>query len=344
MKKRYLVIAVGVWLAACTASWARDQIKTSQKTFPGRVLRMNPLEVTIEYMQIEKRIPVNEIVSISYDEEPAQLKGARSSINEGRYLDALTALEKVKTDNTTRREILQDVEFYKALCAARAALGGSGTIQDAGRKMIMFERAHPGSYHYLEACEVVGDLLVAMGRYPQAEDYYARLAKAPWADYKMRAGVLLGRALAAQPGKAAQALAAFEGVLKSTATGKLADTQRMAATLGKARCLTATGKQQVALQMIKKVIVDADPEQIGLHARAYNALGTALRKAGKDKDALMAFLHVDVLYNRLPEAHAEALYNLAQLWQKLNKMDRARRARGLLKTRYANTPWAKREG
>ena len=346
MSKRCLVIAAGAWLAACPLSGAPlDRIKKIDgRTVPGRVMQMSHLEVIVELHGAQTPIPVNKIASISYDDEPAQLKSVRTSVSEGRYNDALAALAKIDVTNVTRREILQDIQFYKALCAAKRALGGVGTIQDAGRMMIAFERANTGSYHYLEACEIVGDLLVAMQKYSHAEGYYDRIANTPWDDYKMRAWVKKGRALLAQPGKANRALAEFEKVLQSQATGKLVEAQKMAATLGKARCLVATGQGPTALKMINNVIANADPEQVGLHARAYNALGTSLRKAGRDKDALLAFLHVDILYNRLPDAHAEALYNLVHLLRKLQKPDRALRSRQLLKSQYGNTSWAKREG
>ena len=61
-------------------------------------------------------------------------------------------------------------------------------------------------------------------------------------------------------------------------------------------------------------------------ARAYNVLGTAQRQAGRTKEALLAFLHVDILYSSVPHAHAEALANLADLWQQLHRSDRAQRA------------------
>ena len=77
-----------------------------------------------------------------------------------------------------------------------------------------------------------------------------------------------------------------------------------------------------------------------LGARAYNALGTALRKAGKPYDALLAFLHVDILYFASPEDHAEALANLAALWHEVHKTDRAIQAQETLRKRYKNSRWA----
>ena len=142
----------------------------------------------------------------------------------GHYAEALAALERIKED-ADRPEIQQDIEFYKALCAAKLALGGSGKIADAGRMMKAFADANTKSYHYFEASEIVGDLLVAIRQYAQAAEYYARLEKAPWPDYKMRAGVAAGRALLAQ-GKIDEAQHAFDRVIATEAEGDLAQSQR----------------------------------------------------------------------------------------------------------------------
>ena len=95
---------------------------------------------------------------------------------------------------------------------------------------------------------------------------------------------------------------------------------------------------------INSILAKSDPENVELHARAYNTLGTALRKAGRDREALLAFLHVDVLYFALPEAHAEALANLAQLWDAMHKTERAVRTRAILDEQYRGSPWAKKAG
>ena len=86
--------------------------------------------------------------------------------------------------------------------------------------------------------------------------------------------------------------------------------------------------------MIHEVIRDADPEDSELHAIAYNALGQCYRQADKPKEALLAFLHVDVLYSSIPAAHVEALENLAALWTSFGQAGRAREARGLLRDQY----------
>ena len=142
---------------------------------------MTALEVTIELPGeggIEK-LPVNELESISYDDDPHQLTTARARLAKGEYAEAQLSLKDLSPEDK-RPDIAADIEFFKALCAARLALGGSGAIVDAGRKMAAFAKKYPDSYHYLEACQLVADLLVADGRFDKAESYYDELAKAPW--------------------------------------------------------------------------------------------------------------------------------------------------------------------
>jgi hypothetical protein len=103
----------------------------------------------------------------------------------------------------------------------------------------------------------------------------------------------------------------------------------------------AAGNQvDAAIRSLEKIIADADADNEELHALAYNALGTALRKAQKPQHALLAFLHVDLLYNSNPEAHAEALANLEQLFTELHKPEHAKRIRATLDQRYKNSRWA----
>ena len=364
VKNRWVIPAIGLWLAACTAGWAFDTVKLKPKgTVVGTVKTMSPLEVVVKQGTLDKKVPVNEIDSIIYDTttEPSSLNAARMVARRGRYQDALNVLnDKQKIDPAKvkeRLEVEQDVAFFKALCTAKLALGGSGAISDAGSAMFGFVKSHPGSYHYLEAREVLGDLLVAAGKYGDAEESYAYLAKAPWPDYKMRANVAIGRAQLAEsrlaeakesPDLATKKLAgaekSFDTVLAIAAEGPLADFQRMAATLGKARCLAAKGQTEQAEKMVKDVIAKADAEYGELHSRAYNTLGTIQRKAGRTKDALLAFLHVEILYFAYPEQRAEALSNLEQLWTEVHRPERARKAREILDTYFKNSPWAQQKG
>lgn len=187
---------------------------------------------------------------------------------------------------------------------------------------------------------MLGDLLVALGNFPVAESYYAKLADAPWPEYKMRAAVLTGRAMVAQK-KFELALARFDQVLASTTTGKDADELKLAAALGKASALGGAGKTDEAVKQVNAVIAKANPDDEELYARAYNILGQCYQADGQIKPAIVAYLHVDLLFPKPPEQHAEALANLAKLFAADNQPDKAARVRNTLKGNYPQSVWAK---
>jgi tetratricopeptide (TPR) repeat protein len=318
-----------------------DRVRLVRGTENGEVTNMTPLEVTVDKgLPGSRAIAVNQIKSIQFDGEPAELTQARVHAGNGAFAKALQALERIDAGQLRRDFIKQDVEFYKAYCAARLALSGEGQIIEAGKQLNLFVRNHPDNFHYLDASSVMGDLLMADGRFEFAEKQYAELAKAPWPDYKMRAAVSVGRSLQAQH-KHADAIRQFDSALAMPDDGADPQNQKLSATLGKAVSLAETGKVEDAVGSIQKVIQDADPQQKELYARAYNALGTCHEKAKQIKEALHAFLHVDVLYSNVPEAHAEALAHLVPLWKAVGQEERSRQARDLLQQRYAGSKWAK---
>jgi tetratricopeptide (TPR) repeat protein len=322
------------------AQTIRDRVRTDHGSESGNVTDMSPLEVTLDKGSSgTQKIPVNEINTIVFHGEPTVLSQARVNARNGGYATALEALERINLNEVDRDFIRQDIEFYKALCEGKLALGSGGQIAEAGRALNAFVRSYPQNFHYLEAAEVMGDLLMASDRYDSALKQYAELTKTPWPDYKMRAAVLVARTLQAQD-KHAEAVAEFDKVLQLPDNGPEVQQQKLAATLGKAESLAAMGNVDEAVGMIEGVIQDADPEQKQLHARAYNALGNCYEQAGKTKDALLAYLHVDVLYNTVPEAHAEALSHLVPLWEAVGQGERSREARQTLQEQYTGSRWA----
>jgi tetratricopeptide (TPR) repeat protein len=343
VNRRRLTLAAAAWLAACATAGADDIVKTARSQYKGKVVQMTSLDVTIATAASNEKVPVNQIQSIDFDGEPAPLRKARSAIASGRYEEAEAALETVTADEIARAEIKQDVEFYTALAASRLALSGKMEISEAGKLMADFVNKYPQNYHYLEANEMVGDLLVANMQYGPSRKYYDRVAQAPWPDYKMRAAVAAGNVQLAE-NKPQEALKSFEGVLQMKAGDELARAQHLAATLGRARCLAETKQTDEAVKIANEVIAKADPDDTLLLARAYNALGVALKKAGRTQEALFAFLHVDTLYSSEGDAHAEALYHLVQVWQDLKKFDRAQEAQRILEDQYKESRWCKALG
>ena len=131
-------------------------------------------------------------------------------------------------------------------------------------------------------------------------------------------------------------------MLANDAEGDAAERQRVAARLAKARALVGLKRPDDAIRAINEIIKGADSDDARLLARAYTVLGTAQRAAGRTSEALLSFLRVDQLYSAEPEAHAESLANLAELWTERHMIERARHARQTLCERYKDSPWAKK--
>jgi TolA-binding protein len=118
----------------------------------------------------------------------------------------------------------------------------------------------------------------------------------------------------------------------------------LAARLGKAHSQAEAGQTDGAIQAIEQVIADAAPESIDLQARAHNVLGKCHLKAGSQKEALYAFLYVDVLCASAGDAHAEALFQLIPLFRAFGRDEDARQAQERLLERYPQSTWAKQSG
>ncbi len=187
---------------------------------------------------------------------------------------------------------------------------------------------------------MLGDLAVAQGDFPEAVKYYGAISsKAPWPEYKLRAMMSEARALIAQ-GDFAQAGQKYAAVLAEPSDTKQARREKLFAEVGKARCLAEIDSPDQGIAMIEEVIAKNDPSDTELFGRAYNAYGDCLQKAGKTKDALLAYLHVDVLFYADPEIHAESLYHLTKLWAANDNNDRSVAAKKLLDERYSGSIWA----
>jgi tetratricopeptide (TPR) repeat protein len=305
---------------------------------PGRLGEVTKDKVVLVSAPTSKEFPVNEIKYVQIPGEPKELMEARNAALEGRFADVVNALDRIPPPALGNEAVKQDVDFYRALAGARLAILGTGDARAAGSALVNFVNANKNSYHFYEANEAAGELLVSIGMYDQAPAYYRAVAAAPWPEYRTRAAVALGRALQSQ-GKHDEAMRQFESVIVSEPKGKGAELQVLAARVGKAKSLIETGKGKDGIQLLDDAIEKAAPEATLVYALAYNSLGSAHLKLNQPKDALYAYLHVDLLYNQIPEQHAEALYHLKQLWTQLNKPERAKAAEELLKTRYASSAW-----
>lgn len=340
---KYLLLVFAT-IAATSDAFAADKVKVKQGVpATGKIVKMSPDEVVVEQGPITKNVPVSEILTVEFEGEPAELTTlVRNAYESGRFADALATLNKIDLTEIERDEIKQEIAFYKAACAAQLALGGSGSPQDAGRLLVAFESKESNSFHNWEICQLLGDLLVATGRSDAAQKYYEKLASSALPEYKLKSGLLVGRSLESQK-EYEKAIAKYDEVIAGDGDSKVAASQKLAATCGKASAMAASGKVDEAIKMAQEVIDKAEQGDTELHARAYNALGSCYRSAGKKKEALIAYLHTDLLFSSFPDQHAEALAALSTLWAESDKVDRAAEAKSMLKDRYPASRWAQQK-
>jgi tetratricopeptide (TPR) repeat protein len=348
MRKR-----VGICLAAGTllALLAAAQPALAQREFDqvfmtkgapsrGLVTDMNRDEVKLDMSGATRTIDVSEIVRITFRDEPSELNVARTTIiAQKNYNQGLVELRKLDGAKVDRDYVKQDIEYYRALCQCKLAMNEGGDRVAADKAMFNFVRSAPQSYHFYEAAELLGDLAMAGGKWADAAKYYGPIAGAKWPDYQMRANNAIGRALVGEK-KYDEALEKFKAVSSSEQSTAEANRQKNLAAVGRAVCQAETGKADEGIAALQDLINKNDPQDSVLFARAYNALGRGYLKQNKPKDAVLAYLHTDVLFYNDADAHAEALYHLSKLWSDINKSDRALAARSTLRERYAGSVWA----
>jgi len=340
------VVALVIVAAAATPLHAQsvDRVVTRSGTVTGRVASTDVGEVQVEDKGGEmKRIPVDQIREVQFGGEPQELKVARSMLLRGRPTDAVEELAKMQPGDLDGAEqlLLDEVDFVRAAAAARSALATGSDPREPGKQVQDFLTRHPQSHHTFEMQEILGDLLVRAGLPDKALAEYAKLAKGPPA-LKVRAASARA-AMFLEQGKHAEALREFEAALGVDAADDAGAAQKRGAEVGRARCLANLGRAEEAVGIVRGVIQQSDPEDAALLADAYNALGGAYRGlGGREQDALVAFLTVDLVYSGAPESHAEALFNLVDLWEKAANPERSREARSMLETSYPKSPWARK--
>lgn len=314
----------------------------------GNVKSETPTELVLTSgagsVKREEKLPTNEVRHVSYDGEVPQLKLARGSEDQGRLDKALegytAALAAVPGDKPMLKT---ELEFLIGRVLASQAKTDNAKVADAEAKLRAFKAAHPNSYRYYPTIKLLAELSVAAGDANKAATDLALLEQAPFQDYKMSAKIARGRILLSQ-NKVAEAQAEFEAVTKIAPPkdDNAAMSRRYEAIVGVGSCLSRLGKPDEATKQFEQVIREAPANASAVMAEAYLRKGDSLLAAGRKKDALLAYLHVDVLFSSASDFHAEALFRLAELWTEVGEPGRAADARAMLGSAYANNKWAKK--
>jgi tetratricopeptide (TPR) repeat protein len=307
----------------------------------GKVTIISNSEVVVSHNETDRQIPANEVLRISFADDPTELRSARNAIIGGQLEQGLDSLVTLKSDSVENKFVRQDIEFYRAYAGALLALRGTGNADDAVRNLVEFARNQRDSYHYFESLKLLGDLAMSLGSFENAIKYYAQFGQAPFADFAMHGTILQAHALRANENYEA-AVKMYDKVIQQKENDAEAARQKAFAQIGKSVCLALRGNTGDSVQTIEGILADRDPADTELFSHAYCALGIVYQSANRPMDAALAFLHVDILFFHQRDAHAEALYHLSNLWKQLDKPERAVETRKILTERYGGTVWAKR--
>jgi len=337
------VLSVLLASAASTGhAQVNDQIyllSNPGESIKGLIDAVSASDVTVRVNGVPRKLPANDVQRIQFADSPTELLQAAAMFRKGQLKDARTELGNLNLAEVNNKWIQQDVAYMLAFIETRSALAGDGDKNSAGTLLVAFLKNHSDSYHYFEAVELFGDLAYVVGSFDMAAQQYTILSKSPWPGLQVRGTLRLANSTVGK-GDYAAALGMFEKVAGISATTPELQLTVSEARAGQARCLGETGKPAEGIALANVLIKDNDPKtQKPLFAQAYNAQGICYRSSQKPKDAILAFLHTHLIFNESPDAHAEALFHLSQLWDEVNKADRAQDTKRLLREKYAGTYW-----
>ncbi len=283
-----------------------------------------------------KPIRSDDIRYVLFSDEPKEMRSIRDAVSKGSFGKAEQTLAKLDLAKISGDLPLMDAKFYVAYVKAKRAMQTGNDKGAAAKQLLAYVKSHPKSFHFYDAAEALGELATSMGQEKEAARFFGALEKSSSPSIRARGMSRLAEAFMAR-GDYGEALKRYEAMLQASP----ADSDgRTAALLGKALCQAQTGQGEVGIAAVEEIIAQTSPSKNAVMARAYIALGACYRVSGKDNAAVLAYLHIDLLYAKQADQHAEALFYLGELWGKTGHPDRAAQAKALLKSKYGGSAWA----
>jgi tetratricopeptide (TPR) repeat protein len=338
----HVVLTALAMVALRASAFGDDSVTTRDgTTYRGSLVSVAPDGIDIEERGVIRKVSIVDLVDLAVDGEPEPLRDARRFLQRRDSAAAIEELTKVSVDDLKALDPRVREEYDFVRIASNALNADAKTIDSWEQQLLQFLQKNARSHRFYEGSEILGDVRARMGKFAEAAEAYGNLDRGPPAlqirSASARASLLM------RQGKFPEAIKEFQAAEKiSTSDDDAASVrQKLEASLGRARCLSQSGKAAEGAAVAKDVIVATQPDEKDLLADAYTVLGTCERAAGgRDQDAIVAFLTVDLVYSGVPSAHAEALYNLVSLWDASNQPERSRQAAQVLMTSYPTSPWA----
>ena len=291
-----------------------------------RILRTNSTTPT--------SVPASAIAATQFGQDPPLLIAMRTAAMGSRFSDVLETAQRLDPATIINPFARQDYEFYKAFALGQIALEGTDNkenLQKAITACADFLRGHSNSYHFFPVCELAGELYLAAGNREDAFQVYSLLAKAPWPASQLKANTALGT-IRLEEGRLEEAKKFYQAVLASPDSSKAALRPKTEAEIGLVKCLILEGNWKAAIEQLETLSMKIDSEDARLQAPIYLALGEAYEAAENPKEAILAYLHVEILFPSAKTQYVAALKRLAVLWSEVNRPERAAEAERILKS------------
>jgi tetratricopeptide (TPR) repeat protein len=304
----------------------------------GQVQTETAAEVTVKLGASEIKVPTDQIASVHYDGQPATMTLAESRESGGQLAEAADLYKKAAGEASAKPLIANAAKFKQADVTADLALADPGRVAEAVSLLEGFIRSNPSSRQTGAALESLARLQLQSGDFAKVDKTIADLTKLPKGGD--RAAVLSAR-LSARRGDHAKALEELDRLIKSAPEGSPLQRESR---LARAESLAGLKKFKEAEAEARAVIKALPAEDVAAQSAAYNTLGDCLRIAGRPKDALLAYLHTDLLYAKDKEQHPRALAQISRLWRELKRDDRADEVWQRLKQDYPQSPYLTSRG
>ena len=332
---RYLILLLLLFVSRTEAA---DIVRLSEegtRSIVGTVTEISATEVKVlrTNPNTSQSVSASAITTIQFGQEPPSLTAMRSAVMGSRFSDVFEVAQKLDPATIAGPFARQDYDFFQAFALGQIALEGPNNkenLQKAIAACTDFLKTQVSSYHYFPMCELTGELHLAAGNRENAFQVYSILAKAPWAVSQLKANTALGT-IRLEEGRLDEAKKYYQAVSASPEVSKDVLRAKTEAEIGLAKCLIREGNWKTALEQLETLSTKTDSENARLQAAIYLALGEAYEAAGNPKEAILAYLHIEILFPSAKSEYLAALKRLAVLWSKVNRPERAAEVEKILK-------------
>ncbi|MEM8732648.1 MAG: hypothetical protein AAGG44_00395 [Planctomycetota bacterium] len=328
------IFANAVTCAAADKVYPKNGVPAS-----GQIKALSWTKVTINVRGKDQNFDMAEVSKVAFDGEPRELERARDQFVNEQYDQALEEVKKVNKGGVSRKLISQDIDFYRWYCEGKMALAGNGDRTAAINGLRSIASANRTTHHLLDIAEMLGQLHMSVGKPKEAATFYGVLLRAPDDTTKAVGTYRLGLVELAQD-KTAEARKRLSSLAAAASSSpemkRLQNLSKVAISV----CDQRDGNTDEALKRLDTLVAATDSTDQELYARINNAKGACYLAQNKPTEALFHYLQTDLLFFGEAEAHAEALYHLADLWKQYGNPSKAADARQRLTNQYASSAWA----